>query len=81
MRGIGQKSGCVAVPLVKHPGSGDVKRLHATDSHAQAADAVPGARARLIASRLMLRTPASARTTRVRRRDAKPAVSRNLITQ
>jgi hypothetical protein len=39
MRGIGQKSGCVAVLLVKHPGDGDVKQLQATDSHAQTEDA------------------------------------------
>jgi len=37
--------------------------------------------ARPIALRLMLRGPSSARATRVRRPNAKPVVSRNLITQ
>jgi hypothetical protein len=36
MRGMGQRSGCVAVVLVKHLGSGDVKLLCRWDSHALA---------------------------------------------
>ncbi len=74
----------MAVVLVKHPGSGDVKLLAQRTAMRKPQMGRPVQRrmiARPIAPRLMLRSPASARTTRVRRRDAKPAVSRNLITQ